>query len=121
MLFRSQGWTNPYPGVYLQTIKNTDGTIKSEGYTTTTTEGLQWLARQNQEQIDALKRGTSALALDGDAEIRKSQKIRSLEAVVTAAKNVSADAAPQSITVTATVARCALLHPSQGSNAEKRT
>lgn len=96
-----QGWTNPHPGVYLQTIKNTDGTIKSEGYTTTTTEGLQWLARQNQEQIDALKRGTSALALDGDAEIRKSQKIRSLEAVVTAAKNVSADAAPQSITAQA--------------------
>lgn len=81
----AEGWSMPHPGVYIQEVYAADGTLKREGYVTTTSDGLQWLAARRQQQLDAVRRG-EPLHLSGDVEVRRAQKLHTLNMVISAAQ-----------------------------------
>lgn len=72
------GWTNPYPGVYLKTVTDSKGSILSEEYATTSVSALKWLAERNKSEIEKLKSNITPLSLEGDTQIRLSQRVRAL-------------------------------------------
>ena len=73
------GWSNPYPGVYLQTVTDAEGNIISERYETTTREGLEWLAEYDRQRIQAIEAGLLPVGVKGDADVRREQRIEALQ------------------------------------------
>ncbi|MFC5849373.1 hypothetical protein [Deinococcus petrolearius] len=82
----ANGWENPHPGVYLKTVRDGKGNVKSESYATTTAEGLAWLSARNEARITAVQKGITSLSIEGDADIRREQVLRFLQGPINMSK-----------------------------------